>query len=309
MEVFNEINTNKGLAIALGYFDGIHIGHKKIISTLVQQAKAKGIKSAIVTFEKNPADYFKDEPTPDIQTYKDKEMILESLGVDYLYELNFEKYKDLSAFQYIKDVLYNYLEPQMIIVGYNHTFGKDKSGNPSVLKDFASNFGYECVVVPELKYKDKEPVSSSIIRKRIQYGHLNAIKAFLGRYYSIRNSVIKGDKIARTLGYPTANLIWPNSLMKLPYGVYYGFAQVGVKMVPALISWGTKQTLTDGKTEILEAHLYDFNEVLYGKIIKVIFVKKVRDEQNFGNIRVLATQLRKDHDHFVAWARIMKPCE
>ena len=156
------------------------------------------------------------------------------------------------------------------------------------------------------KYQDKEEVSSTQIRKRIQYGHLNAVKALLGRYFSVRNSVIKGEKIARTLGYPTANLIWPNSMVKLPYGVYFGFVQSGAKMHPALISWGTKPTLTTGKNEILEAHLYDFNEDLYGKIIKVIFVKKLRDEENFGNIRVLATQLQKDYSAFEKWARLAK---
>jgi len=304
MEVLHEINENKKLAIALGYFDGIHIGHKKIISQLVQQAKMKGIKSAIITFDKNPADYFNPEPTLNIQTFKDRQLILSSLGVDYLYELNFEKYKDLDAHDYLHNVLIKNFEPEMIIVGYNHTFGKDRGGSPSLLKEFASKYNYECIVVPEQKYQDKEEVSSTEIRKRIKYGHLNAVKALLGRHFSVRNSVIKGNKIARTLGYPTANLVWPNSMAKLPYGVYFGFVQTGAKMHPALISWGTKPTLTNGKNEILEAHLYDFSEDLYGKIIKVIFVKKLRDEENFGNIRVLATQLQKDYSAFEKWARL-----
>lgn len=304
MEVLREINENKKIAIALGYFDGIHIGHKKIITQLTQQARLKGIKSAIITFDKNPADYFSEEPTPNIQTFKDRQLILSSLGVDYLYELNFEKYKDLDAHEYLRDVLIKNFEPEIIIVGYNHTFGKDKSGSPALLKEFSSKYNYECIVVPEQKYQDKEEVSSTQIRKRIQYGHLNAIKALLGRPFSVRNSVIKGNALARTLGYPTANLVWPNSMAKLPYGVYFGFAQAGAKMYPALISWGTKPTLTNGKNEILEAHLYDFNGDLYGKIIKVLFVKKLRDEENFGNIRVLITQLQKDYEAFKKWARL-----
>ena len=305
MEVFHEITPNKKLVIALGYFDGIHIGHKKIISHLVQQAKLKGVKSAIITFDKNPADFFSGEITPNIQTFKDRQLILSSLGVDFLYELDFEKFKDLSAHQYLQDVLIKNFEPEMIIVGYNHTFGKERMGNPGFLKDYAEKYNYECVVIPEQKYQDKEEVSSTIIRKRIQYGHLNAVKALLGRPFSIRNSVIKGDKVATKLGYPTANLVWPNSLIKLPYGVYHGFVQVDSKMSPALISWGTKPTLTAGKNEILEAHIYDFNENLYGKIIKVIFAKKIRDEENFGNIRVLATQLQKDYAAFEKWAKLM----
>lgn len=306
MEIFHEINQNKKLAIALGYFDGIHIGHKKIISQLVQQAKLKGVKSAIITFDKNPADYFNNNPTPNIQTYKDRQIILTSLGVDYLYELDFEKYKDIDAHDYLHNILIKNFEPEMIIVGYNHTFGKNKSGDPSLLKEYATKYKYECIIVPEQKYKDKEEISSTHIRKRIKYGHLNAVKALLGRYFSVRNSVIKGDRVARTLGYPTANIIWPDSMAKLPYGVYFGYVQAGIKMKPALISWGTKPTLSNGKNETLEAHLYNFDENLYGKIIKVIFVKKLRDEENFGNIRVLQTQLQKDYSAFEKWAKLVQ---
>ena len=186
MEVFQEINENKNIAIALGYFDGIHIGHKKIITTLVQQARLKKIKTAVVTFDKNPADYFNEEPTLNIQTFKDRQLILNSLGVDYLYELNFEKYKDLSATEYLRDVLVKNFEPKIIVVGYNHTFGKEKSGNVQLLKEYATNYNYKCIVIPEQKYKNKEEVSSTQIRKRIQYGHLNAIRALLGRYFSVR---------------------------------------------------------------------------------------------------------------------------
>ena len=306
METLHEISKNENLAIALGYFDGIHIGHKKIITMLVQQAKINGIKSAVITFDKNPADYFSEKPTPNIQTFKDRQLILNSLGVDYLYELDFEKYKELSAVEYLENVLIKNFKPKIILAGYNHTFGKDKTGNPAFLKEYSSKYGYDCIIVPEQKYQNKEEVSSTIIRKRIQYGHLNAVKALLGRQFSIRNSVIKGKQIARTLGYPTANLVWPSSMAKLPYGVYHGYVQAGSKLHPALISWGTKPTLTNGVNELLEAHLHDFNGNLYGKIIKVIFVKKMRDEQNFGNIRVLATQLQKDFNAFQKWVSTLR---
>ncbi len=307
MKIFHEITEDKKkLALALGFFDGIHIGHKKILTTLVQQAKLKGVPSAVITFDDNPANYFSNEKIPAIQSFKDKELIMGSLGIDYLYELNFEKYKDLNAHEYLTNIIVKNFEPEIIVVGYNHTFGKEKSGNPEFLKDYSTNYNYECIVVPEYKYKDKEKVSSTEIRKRILYGHLNAVHALLGRYFSVRNSVIKGDKTATMLGYPTANLVWPNSMIKLPYGVYYGFVQAESKMNPALISWGTKPTLTDGSNEVLEAHLYDFSENIYGKIINVVFVKKVRDEENFGNIRVLKTQLQKDYSAFEKWARLMK---
>lgn len=304
MEVLTELKENKGVALALGFFDGMHQGHKKIIQTLVQKAKEKKIKTAVITFDNNPADYFNPAPTLNIQTFKDRQLIISSLGVDYLYELDFEKIKDLTAQEYLNNVLIKYFAPKLIVVGYNHTFGKEKKGNGPYLIEEASHLGYEAIIVPEQKYNGTEEISSSQIRKRLQAGHLNAVKALLGRNFSVRNSVIKGDGIARTLGYPTANLVWPESMVKLPYGVYHGYCQTGSKLSPALISWGKKPTLTAGKNEVLEAHIYDLNENLYGKIIKVIFIKKVRDEQNFGNIRVLATQLQKDYKQFEQWAKI-----
>ena len=303
MEVIRQLKENKGIVLALGYFDGMHLGHKKIIKTLVRSAQEKGLKSAVITFDKNPANFFNDEQILNIQTFKDKELAIASLGVDYLYELNFEKIKDLTAQEYIENILVKYFEPKLIVVGYNHTFGKEKQGTSAYLSQEASKYGFETIIVPEQKYEDNEKISSSLIRKRIQYGHLNAVKALLGRNFSVRNAVIKGNKKARALGYPTANIVWPESMVKLPYGVYWGFCQTGSRLRPALISWGNKPTLTSGENEILEAHIYDFDQDLYGKIIKVVFVQKDRDIENFGNIRVLATQLQKDYTKFKEWAK------
>lgn len=305
MKVFRNIEKNKNIAIALGYFDGVHIGHRKIIKNLIRLSKENNLKSAVVTFEKNPANYFNQNLIPDIQTYKDKEIILEALGVDYVYELDFEEYKNISAFDYLKNILIENFDPKFIVVGYNHTFGKDKTGTVQFLKDMEINYNYKAIIIPEEKYKDEIEVSSTSIRQLIQEGELEKVKPLLGRYFSLRNLVIKGDKLARVLGYPTANTLWPNTLVKLPYGVYFGFAQIDSKVIPALISWGNKPTLSDGKNEMLEAHIYNFSENIYGKIIKIIFVQKLRDQENFGNIRVLKTQLQKDYKHFEAWARVM----
>ncbi len=304
MEVLREIAPNKNIALALGYFDGIHIAHKKLITLLVQQSKQRGIKSAVVTFDKNPVNYFNQKKTPNIQTFKDRELLLESLGVDYLYELDFEQYKDLSAQVYLKDVLIKNFEPQLIIVGYNHTFGKNKSANAQTLKEYSSKYNYECTIMLEQKYKENEKISSTEIRKKIETGDLEGAKELLGRSFSIRNSVIKGDGIAAKLGYPTANIIWSDSLVKLPYGVYFGKVQLDSGLLPALISWGVKPTLSSGKNEVLEAHIYNFSGNLYGKIINVVFDKKLRDQENFGNILVLKTQLQKDYRQFEKWVKL-----
>ncbi len=303
MEILREIDGNKNIALALGYFDGIHLGHKKIIATLVNEANAAGIKSAVITFEQNPADYFTDTPTPCLQSFKDKEIILESLGVDYLYELDFEQYKDLSAASYLEDVLVKNFEPKIIVVGYNHTFGKDKSGDAGFLEDCSSKYNYECIVIPEQKTINNFSISSSAIRENVKTGNISAIKPMLGRNFSVRNSVIKGNKMASSFGYPTANIIWPQSMVKLPYGVYFGFVQLKNKIQPALISWGVRPTLTDGSTEMIEAHIHDFNENLYGKIISVVFSKKIRPEEKFSNSVSLRNQIRSDYSEFQKWVK------
>ena len=303
MDVLREIDVNKNLAVALGFFDGIHLGHKKIITTLVHEAQARGIESAVITFEKNPANYFNETETPCIQSFKDKEILLEALGVDYLYELDFEQYKELSAENYLEDVLVKNFSPKLVVVGYNHTFGKDKSGNSAFLQNNSSKYNYECIVIPEQKTTSGFTVSSSEIRENVKKGNLPAIKPMLGRNFSVRNSVIKGNKMATSLGYPTANIIWPDSMVKLPYGVYFGFTQLKNKIQPALISWGVRPTLTDGKTEMIEAHIYDFNENLYGKIISVIFSKKLRPEETFANAAQLKNKIRADYAEFQKWAK------
>jgi len=301
MKVFQELNKNKHIAIALGYFDGMHLGHKKVIQTLVSKARSFDIESAVITFEKNPKNYFNEEKILNLQSYKDKEYQFEILGVDNVYELSFEEYKEYTAEEYLELLIDNF-QPEIIIVGYNHTFGKDKTGTPFFLEKNASKYGYECIVVPEQKGQYEETISSSEIREKVKKGQLGLIKKLLGRSFSVRNSVVKGKRLATTLGYPTANIIWPNSLIKLPYGVYFGYVKVDNKLLHGMISWGLSPTLTDGVEEKLEAHIYKYDGNLYGKIIQIVFILKIRDIQSFNDIRALKAQLDQDYKHFREWA-------
>jgi len=299
METFRSLEKKPNTSIALGFFDGIHLAHRQIITTLVQNAKDNNTKSAIISFSENPSNYFSQTKTLSIQTYKDKEIILNALGVNYFFELNFEHFKDMSAVDYIK-LLVKTFSPKEIIVGFDHHFGKNKDGNAALLKAHEEEFGYKCIVIPEKKLMG-EKISSGFLRKAIQRGDLELTKAMLGRYFSIRNSVVKGSSTASKLGYPTANILWANNIVRLPYGVYFGFAQVDNSLCPALISWGKKPTLTDGSEEFLEAHIWGLNRNLYGKIINVLFERKVRNEIKFENIKQLKNQLDNDFAAFKKW--------
>lgn len=297
-----KIEKNKGIALALGYFDGMHLGHRKLISALVSEAKKMNIKTAVITFSDNPANYFSDKKIPNIQTDKDRAKVLEDLGVDYLYELDFGLYKNMTAEDYIKNILIKNFEPKLIVAGYNHTLGSDKK-SAAFINENSNKYKYRAIILPEYLYKDTEEVSSSIIRKHIEYGHLNATNALLGKNFTLCNTVIKGKKLATNLGYPTANLVWPDSIVKLPYGVYFGYAKIEDRIIPSLIAWGIKPTLSTEKEEKLEAHLYDFNKDIYGKIMTLIFVKKLRGEIHFANAAELKEQLANDYDEFQRWAK------
>ena len=306
MKIFHKIHKISNVALALGFFDGIHIGHRKILSDLVEKAKSLGVKTGVITFQNNPSDYFSKSKTPLIQNSKDKELIMKSIGIDYLFELDFEKYKAMKADDYLKDVLIENFKPPLIIVGYNHTFGKNRLGTPKLLKDYEKKYNYKTIIIPEQKSRDSDEISSSVIRKKISQGKLDKINELLERDFSVRNTVIKGDNKASKLGYPTANIIWPESMAKLPFGVYFGFVQINKKSYHALISWGNKPTLTNGKNEIIEAHLYRFNKNIYGKMMNVIFVKKLRDQKKFDTFDALKAQIQKDYDIFIKWAEDVK---
>ena len=306
MEILKEIVPIKGIALALGFFDGIHIGHKKIFSALLDFAKKNNTKTGVITFSKNPNDYFSKNPTLSIQNLKNKERILENLGIDYLFELDFEKYKDMEACDYLKNILVKNFEPSIIIAGYNHTFGKNRFGRAKYLEENQEKYNYKCLIIPEYKYNNTLEVSSSFIRKNIILGNFELVYKLLdNRYFSVENVVIAGDKIAQTFGYPTANLNWENNLIKPFYGVYFGFGEVEGSIIPSLISWGNKPTLSSGKNEILEAHLYNYNDYLYGKKIKVYFAKKLRNEQKFSDINSLETQIKRDYLDFEQWIKTL----
>ncbi len=304
MKTFKEITLNENIALALGYFDGIHIGHKKIISTLINEAKLRGLKTAVVTFSKNPANYFSGDFVSNIQTSKQRERILASMDIDYLYEVDFGLYKDYDPLNYIENVLVKNFTPKLIVTGYNHTFGKDRTGTPLFLEENSKKFAYDYIMVSELKYNNSEKVSSSVIRDKIKSARLEEVKKLLKRNFSIENTVIRGDKLATSLGYPTANINYPDGITKLPYGVYYCHVELDLISYPALVSWGNKPTLSDGKKETVEIHIYNFNKDIYDKTIEVFFHKKIREEKKFENISELKTQLNLDYIEFEKWVKL-----
>ena len=199
MQKFSELNQKQNLAIALGYFDGVHIGHRAVIKSAVDFAKKNNTKSAVITFSDHPYCYFKGVCPKYILTREEREKRIASLGIDYLYELNFEDFALLTAKEYLNNILINYFHPISISTGWNHNFGKNKSGNVNFLEEQAKNYNYKYFKIPPQKINN-EIISSTEIRKLLSEGNIEKANLMLGQNFSIEGEIVKGNQIGRTIG-------------------------------------------------------------------------------------------------------------
>ena len=302
MKIFKTINHNPDIALALGYFDGVHLAHQKLISKTVEFAQKNKKKSAVITFDINPANYFAKEKILNVCSNEERLERIEALGVDFAYVLDFEEYMQMEAQEYLENVLVKNFNPCSITTGFNHKFGAGKKGDTKLLSDKAKEFGYHFIELAPQKIQTCL-ISSSNIREMISNGHIRNANLLLGHSFSLKNNVVKGDMIARKLGYPTANIFWPNNIVHLPHGVYFGYAIVD-KTYPAVINWGTRPTFDGNDEEIVEVHILNFDSQIYGKIIRVLFVMKIRDEIKFPNTQALSKQIEEDVETVRKLARL-----
>jgi len=293
MIVKNEIITLKNSVIALGFFDGVHAGHLKIINRLVECARKYNIPSAIITFKQSPAEFFLQNVSY-ITDNNQKEQIISKLGVDYMFELNFDKnLKDMTHHEYLK-ILCNNLNPKAIITGFNHTFGEKKLGTPEYLKQNESTYGYEYIEVPAVKMSE-EIVSSTLIKHYLSIGDIKTATSMLCREFAISGSVIEGNKIGRTIGFPTANIKYPDKIIQIPYGVYQCDVEVNKKYYKGILNYGKKPTIKETKkTPVAEVHIIGFNSNIYGEQITVNIKNKIRDERKFESLEELKKQISED---------------
>ncbi len=293
MQVFTELTKNSGLSLALGYFDGVHTGHRAVIKSAVDFAKNNNIKSAVITFSDHPCCYFWGVCPKYILTRKEREKRIAELGVDYLYELDFESISGLTAEEYLRDILVKYFTPLSISTGWNHNFGYKKSGDVKFLSQNAKKYGYEYFELPPQKIEN-EIISSTKIRKLLSTGHIQKANLMLGQKFSIEGEVVKGNQIGRTIGFRTANLIYPPELIELPYGVY----SVDTTYGKGIANFGIRPTI-NGSTAGLEVHILDFDKDIYGKNIRVEFNKMIRAEKKFPSLEELKNQINKDIEQII----------
>jgi len=294
MEIVRELREIPNLSLALGFFDGVHIGHRSVISCAVEFGRALNYKSAVVTFKVHPNSYFRGEHPQYITTPEDKYRCFEELGVDYVIELDFAQVCKMSPIQYLEEVLVKYFSPKAISTGFNHHFGVNRSGNVLFLSECQDRFHYAYLATPPQSiYGDI--ISSTAIRNFIKSGVVDMAASMLGRKFSVSGTVIKGRELGRTIGYPTANIVYPESIVKLPYGVY----DVDIELPDGsayrgLANFGVAPTVEAAGTPMLESYLIHFNGNLYGTNIRVCFNRMIRPEIKFNNLDELKTQIDFD---------------
>jgi riboflavin kinase/FMN adenylyltransferase len=293
----NTINKNnstgtykiKGSAVAIGNFDGFHLGHQKIIERLKQVARENNLISIILTFTPHPGIYFKREKQL-INTDAQKKEILENIEVDRVIIVNFAEVVDMSDEQFLKEFLLDKYKMKHIVMGENFRFGKGREGDIGFLKQMSDQWGFGLTVVKSVRL-DHHRVSSSYIREKLADAQIEESNRMLGRRYFIDGVVVEGDKVGTELGFPTINLEADNIL--LPEGVFKTTVEIEGETFNSISYIGYRPTFS-GKEKKVESHIFDFNREIYGKQVKIYFEKKLRDDMKFESKRSLINQIKKD---------------
>ena len=284
-------------AITIGTFDGVHIGHRKILERLINNAKVLELKSTVLTFFSHPRMVLqKDVSIKLLNTIDEKIKILEELGIDYLIVHPFTKeFSRLSATQFVRDILVNDLKTKKIIIGYDHRFGRNRNANINDLVAFGNALDFEVEEISAQEVDDVS-VSSTKIRKALEEGDMKTANMYLGYNYMLTGSIVKGKGIGRKLNFPTANLSIPEEYKLIPKnGVYVVSSVLDGKTVFGMMNIGFNPTV-EGKTKSIEINFFDFDQDLYGKKIQIDIIDRIRDEKKFNSLEGLQAQLTKDRE-------------
>jgi len=290
----DEVNIKEKTAVAMGNFDGMHIGHQALVRMMVQGAARGGLKSAVFTFTNNPKKVlYKDSAIKSILSLDDKAGFIEAQGVDYLLSVTFDdNTRYLAPKEYIQKFLLEGLNMEAAYCGFDYRFGKCAEGDAAMLMAIGGTLGFN-VLVLEPCTVDGKVVSSSLIREYISAGDMERCRAFLGRNYKTSGEVVAGNRLGRTIGFPTLNILIDEDMLTPADGVYVTVCQIGDSRHCSITNVGIRPTVGDGKKSI-ETHLFDVDGDLYGRRISVEFLKMIRKECRFDTLDALAFQIRRD---------------
>jgi riboflavin kinase/FMN adenylyltransferase len=301
MRIFNSISefTNiKNPVLTLGMFDGVHIGHQKIIQNLNETANEIDGQSVLLTFEPHPKIVLQKgfDGLQLLTTLDEKMDLLEKSGLKNLIIHPFTKeFSEFSSEEFVKDFLVNQIGIHTLVIGYNHHFGKNREGNFEQLLGLSKKFGFNLQKIKEIK-SGNEKISSTQIRKALLNGELEFATNGLGRNYPLSGKVVHGDKIGRTLGFPTANLETEKFKLIPGNGVYIVKIKFQNQIYKGLLSIGTRPTVTNSNEKRVEVYIMDFDKEIYGETLTLEFIHKIRDDKKFDSIGELVQQMNLDED-------------
>ena len=298
-------DNNKGCVLTIGNFDGVHLGHQRVITALVEKANELNCTATVLVFEPQPHELFSPESAPARLTrLRDKYALLKRLGVEQLICVNFNrKFANLSAETFINELLVECLNVKYLIIGDDFHFGKNRQGDFSTLFEAGKLHNFGVSDTKSFKVSNCR-ISSTEIRNALERNQLTAAKKMLGRQYSIIGRVFHGDKRGRQLGFPTANVLLKRRVSPVS-GVYVVSVNIMNNVFFGVANIGSRPTIS-GIRQQLEVHIFDFDRVIYGKSIEVVLLKKLREEQKFNSIDELKMKIKQDSEQAKQYVKAIR---
>ncbi|WP_418510569.1 bifunctional riboflavin kinase/FAD synthetase [Corallibacter sp.] len=287
---------HQATAITIGTFDGVHIGHQKIISRLINTAKKQGLDAVILTFFPHPRVVLqKDTSIKLINTLNEKAEILENLGLDILYVKEFtQEFSRLTAEDFVSKILVNQLNVKKIIIGYDHHFGRNRTANIDDLIAFGKQYNFEVEEITAQEINDVS-VSSTKIRQALLQGDIKTANSYLGYHFMLNGSVVKGKGLGHTIGFPTANIQIDETYKLIPkHGVYVVSSIINNKTYYGMMNIGVNPTVSNDIKQSIEVHFFNFDNSIYGNALTIKLLHRLRDEIKFESVDALKEQLKND---------------
>ncbi len=300
VKIHHDINSFKSRkpVVTIGTFDGVHLGHQKVIDRLKEIAAGHGGESVIFTFYPHPRLITAPDETNLrlLTTLDEKKELFARSGIDHLIVFPFTKeFSQLTYTEFVEKILVEKMQTHCLVVGYDHRFGKNREGGYEYLQNCADKFGFEIEKL-EVLLVDEAHVSSTHIREALEKGDVALANKFLGYRYTLHGTVVEGERVGRKLGFPTANIVASDPYKLIPgYGVYAVEVMISGQKYQGMLNIGSRPTFNkNADNRSIEVHIFDFSGDIYNKEITLIFVGKIRNEQKFSGVEALAEQLKKD---------------
>jgi len=297
MKIFHgtdNANITRSTVLTLGVFDGLHLGHQRIMQTVVERAKAARAVPTAITFDPHPRSVLYPENAPPLlQTLDQRLANFEVLGIEQTIVIRFDRdFANRDAEIFLRDIVHERLQAKEVYLGKGFAFGKNRGGNIELLRRISQELGFVADEVSEITLRGQR-ISSSKIRELLAVGKTNLARRMLGRPYGVEGQIVRGDQRGRTIGFPTANLK-PRNRVVPKFGVYATATLIDNVWRRSITNVGVRPTFETGSEPSIETYVFDFDGDLYGDVLRVRFLHRIRDEKKFGGIEELKTQIMKD---------------